>query len=131
MQTESEPGIGRRLRAGREKLGMSIIQTSERLHMDPVILDALEAEDWAKLGAPVYVRGHMRRYAQFVNEDADLLQERYHAQDQARGEVILRTAPHIPAPRDPRKFLWPAVALAGVLVLVLIVWFAMSAKAHG
>jgi cytoskeleton protein RodZ len=119
--------IGDRLRNGREKLGMSVIQTSERLHLDPVIIDALEAEDFAKLGAPVYVRGHMRRYAEFLNEDYELLQQRYLAQHQSGGDEPLRKAPHIPAPRDPRKFLWPAVALAGVLVLALIVWFAMSA----
>lgn len=122
--------IGDRLRGAREKLGMSVIQTSERLHLDPVIIDALEAEDFAKLGAPVYVRGHMRRYAEFLNEDYDLLQQRYSAQHQSGGDEPLRKAPHIPAPRDPRKFLWPAIALAGVLVLALIVWFAMSATPH-
>jgi cytoskeleton protein RodZ len=108
-----------------------VIQISERLHLDPVIIDALEAEDFVKLGAPVYVRGHMRRYAQFLNEDADLLQQRYIEKTNGGLDEPVRTAPHIPAPRDPRKFLWPAVALAGLLVLALIVWFAMRATPHG
>ncbi|MEO7773438.1 MAG: helix-turn-helix transcriptional regulator [Steroidobacteraceae bacterium] len=123
--------VGRRLRAAREKLGMSVIQTSEKLHLDPVIIDALEAENFDKLGAPVYVRGHMKRYAQFLDEDFSLLEQRYTEQHLASGEEPLKTAPHIPAPRDPRKFLWPAVALAGLLVLALIVWFAMRAQPTG
>jgi cytoskeleton protein RodZ len=122
--------IGARLRGGREKLGMTVIQISERLHLDPVIIDALESEDFAKLGAPVYVRGHMRRYAQFLNEDIEALQQRYNALTHGGLDEPLRRAPHIPAPRDPRKFLWPAVALAGLLVLALIVWFAMRATPH-
>jgi cytoskeleton protein RodZ len=130
----SGPGdlsIGARLRGAREKLGMSVIQISERLHLDPVIVDALEVEDFAKLGAPVYVRGHMRRYAQFLNEDFEAMQQRYNAQTHGGFDEPLRRAPHIPAPPDPRKFLWPAVALAGLLVLALIVWFAMRAAPHG
>lgn len=128
---DGDPSIGARLRAAREKLGMSVIQISERLHLDPVIIDALEAEDFVKLGAPVYVRGHMRRYAVFLNEDPELLQQRYNERTHGGLDEPLRTAPHIPAPHDPRRYLWPAVAFAGLLVLALIVWFAMRATPRG
>ncbi|MBV9724549.1 MAG: helix-turn-helix domain-containing protein, partial [Gammaproteobacteria bacterium] len=55
MATEAV-GIGTRLRAGREKLGLSLLQSAEKLHMDPKLLESLEAEDFAALGAPVYAR---------------------------------------------------------------------------
>ena len=41
------------------------------------MVEALDADDFAALGAPVYVRGHLRRYAELVGESATELLERY------------------------------------------------------
>ena len=67
---ESVRGIGARLRAAREQCGLTVLQAAERLHVDARILEALEAQDFAALGASVYVRGHLRRYAEAVGESA-------------------------------------------------------------
>ena len=53
-------GIGARLRAGREKLGLTVLQVAERIHTDAKIVEAIEAENFDALGAPVYARGHIR-----------------------------------------------------------------------
>ena len=58
---DARSGIGARLRAGREKLGLTILQAAERLHVDPKILESLEIEDFDALGAPVFARGHLRQ----------------------------------------------------------------------
>ena len=60
--------IGERLRAGRERAGLSVAASAEKLHLDPKVIEALEADRFAELGASVYVRGHLRRYADFVGE---------------------------------------------------------------
>jgi cytoskeleton protein RodZ len=70
-------GIGARLRAAREKKGLALLQVAEKLHVDARVLQALEAEDFAALGADVYVRGHLRRYAEAVGESATELPELY------------------------------------------------------
>ena len=57
--------IGERLRAGRERSGLSIAAAAEKLHLDTKVIEALEADRFAELGASVYVRGHLRRYARF------------------------------------------------------------------
>jgi len=57
-------GIGARLRAGREKLGLTVLQVAERIHTDPKIVEAIEAENYEALGAPVYARGHIGHYAE-------------------------------------------------------------------
>ena len=67
---DSRAGIGSRLRAAREKKGLTILQAAEKVHLDPRILESLEAEGFAALGAAVYVKGHMRHYAEFVGEQA-------------------------------------------------------------
>ena len=60
--------IGERLRAGRERAGLSVAAAAEKLHLDNKVIEALEADRFAELGASVYVRGHLRRYADFVGE---------------------------------------------------------------
>ena len=70
-------GIGARLRAARERKGLTVLQAAEKLHVDAKVLESLEAEDFAPLGADVYVRGHLRRYAELVGESAGELQDLY------------------------------------------------------
>ena len=45
--------------------------------MDARVLESLEAENFAALGADVYVRGHLRRYAELIGESPHELQELY------------------------------------------------------
>jgi cytoskeleton protein RodZ len=70
-------GIGARLRGARERSRLTILQAAERLHLDPDILEALEAENFAALGAPVYVKGHLRHYAELLGEPVAPLFELY------------------------------------------------------
>jgi cytoskeleton protein RodZ len=62
--------IGARLQAARERANLSLVQVAERLHVDPQLIHALETEQFGELGAPVYVRGHLRHYAELVRESA-------------------------------------------------------------
>jgi cytoskeleton protein RodZ len=119
--------IGGPLRRGREYLGLTRPQMAERLHLDTVIIAALEEERFAALGAPVFVRGHLRRYAQALNLDAEDLQRRYEGQQPAGNAPDLSRAPRALAQPDPRRFLWPAVIAAGLAVLGGILWWALSA----
>lgn len=56
-------GCGQRLRNAREGAQMSIEDVASRLKMPAHVVRALEAEDWSRLGAPVFVRGQVRSYA--------------------------------------------------------------------
>ena len=77
-QTTPEGGdsCGARLRQAREQAGMSREQVSARLKMPVRVIDALESDDWAVIGAPVFVRGQLRSYARLMRIDleADLVQ---------------------------------------------------------
>jgi cytoskeleton protein RodZ len=114
---EDARGIGARLRAAREKRGLTILQAAEKLHVDAWTLEALEAEDFAALGAPVYVRGHLRRYAEAVGESAAELQERYSSGTQAARPDLTRI-PH----GEPRERASPLMPLA----LLVVVGFAIG-----
>ena len=113
-------GIGARLRAAREKRGLTVLQAAEKLHVDARILEALEAQDFALLGADVYVRGHLRRYAEAVGESPAELQELYAGSARpappdltriARSDSGRRSSPLV----RPALLLVVGCALAGLL----------------
>ena len=72
MTTSPDPthqamaGCGERLKQAREAAGLSIDDVAARLHMPARVVRSLEAEDWSRLGAPVFVRGQVRSYSRLV-----------------------------------------------------------------
>lgn len=59
-------GCGERLKQAREGAGLSIDDVAAKLHMPARVVRSLEAEDWSRLGAPVFVRGQVRSYSRLV-----------------------------------------------------------------
>lgn len=59
-------GCGDRLRLAREAAGLSVDDVASRLHMPARVVKSLEAEDWSRLGAPVFVRGQVRSYSRLL-----------------------------------------------------------------
>jgi cytoskeleton protein RodZ len=117
---EQRCGTGARLRGARENQGLSVAQAAERLHLDARTLEALEAEDFAALGADVYVRGHLRRYAELIGESPSELQELY-----ARSASAVRPdLTRIPrrAPGAARLVMPALLGLAGIALLALLWW---------
>ena len=55
--------IGQRLKAERERRGVSKQKAADEMHLDSWVIDALEAGDYQRIGPPVYAKGHLKRYA--------------------------------------------------------------------
>ena len=125
-------GIGARLRAAREKRGWTVLQAAERLHLDARVVQALEAEDFAALGADVYVRGHLRRYAESVGESPAQLQQLYSASSQALRPDLTRIARGEPDQRRSRLLLPALLAVVGCAGAGLLWWLLTlpGEKAH-
>ncbi|QDW65689.1 helix-turn-helix domain-containing protein [Luteimonas granuli] len=64
--TDANRGCGQRLRAAREAAGLSLHDVASRLKMPVRVVESLEAEDWDRLGAPVFIRGQLRSYARLL-----------------------------------------------------------------
>lgn len=123
---EARARIGARLRSAREARGLTTLQAAEKLRVDARILEALEAENFTALGPAVYVRGHLRHYAELIGESPTELQSLYSA---AAPAPELTRIPH----RDPHGRSSRLVALA-LLVLVGVaiagvVWWLMTLPA--
>lgn len=63
---EGSSGCGARLRKTREAAGLSVADVGARLKMPTRVVESLEAEDWSRLGAPVFVRGQLRSYGRLL-----------------------------------------------------------------
>jgi cytoskeleton protein RodZ len=121
--------IGDTLRNAREGMGLSLPQAAERLHVDAVIVDALETGRFAALGAPVFVRGHLRRYAELLGVSEAELQAQYAALQEASIQPDLTAVPHLPVlPPSRGPVRWQLVALAVILVLAAVAWWALQVK---
>jgi cytoskeleton protein RodZ len=118
-------GIGARLRAARERKGQTILQAAEKLHVDARVLEALEAENFEPLGAAVYVRGHLRHYAELVGESPAQLQELYTNTSPQTRPDLTRIPRGERAPESARLML---PALLGVLGLTLagLLWWLLT-----
>jgi cytoskeleton protein RodZ len=62
----ADSAVGERLRKAREAAGYSLADVSARSRMPIRVIEQLESGDWASLGAPVFVRGHVRSYARVL-----------------------------------------------------------------
>ena len=122
-----QSGIGLRLRTAREGVGLTLAQAAEKLHVEPKSLVALEAEDFDTFGAPVFARGHIRRYSELVGEKTEELVVLYN--DTLRAALPEATRQPSADPfADLRKFAMPALfALIGLLLLG-VVWWVLKRK---
>jgi cytoskeleton protein RodZ len=118
----SSPGA--RLAAAREHAGMTLTQVAERLRLDIATLQALEAGRFQTLGAAVFVRGHLRHYAELVGLPVEEIEAAY-AASSARLAALpdLRRTTTLPGTTASRGVaLPPRAALIGAIVLVLAGW---------
>jgi cytoskeleton protein RodZ len=71
--------VGERLKAARVAAGMTAQRAADALHLDPWVVEALECEDYGRLGPSVYAKGHMKRYAGLLGLPADEILEAAYA----------------------------------------------------
>jgi len=117
-------GIGARLRSARERSRLTILQAAEKLHVDPDVLEALEADDFAVLGAPVYVKGHLRHYAELIGEPVQSLFDLYSQSTRIPAPDLTRIPK--PVPDDGGRLVGPAILMVIGFALAGILWWGLS-----
>ena len=111
--------LGRCLQQARLSMGYSIQQVASEMHLDVRFIEFIEHDRLKELGAPVFVKGHLRRYARLVKVDDTLLQGLY----ESLRDPPLATDP-IPVSMNsmpqPRRLVpnWGLWAAASVFVVI-------------
>ena len=121
---------GSRLERQRELAGLTEQQVAEQLNLDAAAVTALERDDYSALGAPVFVRGHLKRYAALLGLDEDEILGAYE-----RSRAHLSQPTLVPKSRaemmpDRGRPKWPWL-LGGVLLVLLAAAIAAYVSEYG
>mgnify|MGYP003599316409 FL=1 len=72
--------LGAWLAQARAGCGLELRDAAQQLRLNSTIIQAIEADDFARLGPPVFVRGYLCRYAQLLDLPEAAVLERYRQQ---------------------------------------------------
>jgi cytoskeleton protein RodZ len=115
--TKDEPAgplCGERLRAARRENDISIRDIAKELHLDEPKVRALEENNFSLLGAPVFAKGHMRKYAELVGVDIDDVLADYYQLERATG-----APPVVGLKRTPPREISMGPWVASIVVIVV------------
>jgi cytoskeleton protein RodZ len=125
VRTEPETA-GARLANARERLGLSLDQVADHLKLDRHMVVALEEGDHRAIGAAVFVRGFLRRYAALVGESSAEIEALYARRPDAEAQPDLsKTGMHRIEPDSfrPRLGVLPALIAALGLARAGAAWW--------
>ena len=113
---EDGPTIGGTLRATREARGLSIQDAANRLRLMNRQIVAMETNDFASLGQPVFVRGFVRNYARLLGLDPKAILEIVGGENVQPIEVV-KSSPVV----LPGAWFTSGWLIAGLLALLALV----------
>lgn len=117
------PLAGERLAEARREQQIAVIEIAKELHLDEYKVRALERNDFDVIGAPVFAKGHLRKYAQLVNVDeADVMADYYQLNRSTGAPPVISSRPR------PRQVMSPGPWVAAIAVILVVAtaywWFA-------
>jgi len=108
LEPDQDTATETSLREAREAHGISVDEVAHELHLSPEVVLALEAGDYAAMGAPVFVRGHLRSYARLVGLPAD--------------KIVAGYKPYEPEPEEFRTLSAHTVVKPGASLPNFVLW---------
>ena len=106
---------GERLAEARRERQISVLEIAKELHLDELKVRALEKNEFESLGAPVFAKGHLRKYAHLVGVDEDDVLTDYYKL--TRSQAI---PPVVADRRRPRREFSPGPWIAAIVVLGVV-----------
>ena len=114
-------GPGAELRNAREARGLSVHQVAVELHVSDAFINALERGEYAVLGEPVFVRGHLRNYARSVGVPEGQVLSAYDAAQNKPTAPKLVTQHTSVGGMHPKAREWSLKIASAAVALVLLV----------
>jgi len=123
-----EPLPGDLLLGARRARGLSTAKVAESLNLDESVILALEENRFESLGAPVFARGHLRKYARLLALDQDAVMRAYDAIATEQSAAALTVSPSVEKSSTPvvgQRTLW-LVSVIAVVALAMVIWRLLS-----
>ena len=120
--------IGTLLATARAAKGVSLAEAATQLRCDEVLLRALEADRFEELGAPVFVQGHLRRYADYLGASTEQLMGAWATlRAEKLAEPDLARIPRAPVRAvDPKVWTRRAVAVGLTVLIAAAAWLILG-----
>lgn len=128
--------IGQKLKAAREAQGLSLRQIYERTKIPINHLQAIDTGTPDDLPEPVYVAGFIKRYAECIGLDGQVLADEYRREESAangngngkhKPEQVYVTQEYLKHARidnrPPTYKLWPFYVVVIVVLMVVLSWY--------
>lgn len=123
----SGPLAGERLAEARREQQISVLEVAKELHLDEHKVRALESNDFDALGAAVFAKGHLRKYAQLVGVDVDdVFVDYYRMTHTADIPPIVVGKPRVSQEMSPGP--WIAVIVVVIVAAASYFWFASRSE---
>lgn len=114
---------GQLLAQARERRNQSIGDIAQQLKLSPSQIEALEADNYAKLPGPIFVRGFIRNYARLVDLDGDALVSGLMVdQTVSSAGAAVPHSDNIPFPENHKRR-WPVFLGAFLIVIGIVLIF--------
>lgn len=120
--SETADTLGARLRAERERKGLSAQKAADDLHLDGWVIEALEGDDYARIGPSVYGKGHLKRYAQMLGLPVNDILAAYDGRSAIPATAAGAQASTLrlrASDSDDQELPWALIGGAAALVLVV------------
>lgn len=120
--------IGTLLATARAAKGVSLAEAATQLHCDEVLLRALESDRFEELGAPVFVQGHLRRYADYLGAPTEQLMSAWATlRAEKLAEPDLARIPRAPVPAvDPKVWTRRAMVVGITVFIAAAAWLILG-----
>src|SRR5215831_4106102 len=134
------------LRQERERQGASVQRIAADMHLSTTVIEAIEHDRFSSLGAPVFAKGHLRKYASLLGLPIDRIFELYEKLEDAPREVdpvpltqrtaepalrpVIRDMQSSTSESGPRRVsiaFWIGSFLV-VVIVVLIAWWVLGRR---
>jgi cytoskeleton protein RodZ len=113
---------GSKLKAERERRGLSAQKAADELHLDRWVIDALEADDYKRIGPTVYAKGHLKKYAALLGLPAAEILAGYESRPPGPVEPTSAGPSMLLSTRDegPAFGNWSPTQIVGCLIAALL-----------
>src|SRR5438874_10719212 len=116
---EVPPTVGERLRAAREKQGLSLEDLAAQTRIPQRHLVSIESAEWDSLPAPTYTVGFAKNYAAAVGLDRAEIGEQL--REEMGGQRFASTSADVFEPADPRRTMPKSLVIGAIVAVILLI----------